>query len=207
MGLWRFLRRTSAESELEREIQLHIDLETEANVRAGMPADAARRAALIAFGGVLVTKEAVRDERRGQWLEQAAADVRFALRGFRRSPGFTVAAAITLIGAITALATLFSYSNAAYFAKLPYKDADRLVALSAGGSHGLTTFAGVPLGAIQTIRRTSHSFDRLAAFDEGGGTALFAGVPRRVGTLRADTAFASLFDLRPVTGRRRMWCA
>jgi hypothetical protein len=58
-----FFQRESTERDLDDEIQLHLEMETAKNIRGGMPADQARREALIAFGGIDAIKEAHRDGR------------------------------------------------------------------------------------------------------------------------------------------------
>src|ERR1051325_5355217 len=84
-----------SESDLADELELHIDLQTEDNIRAGMPADEARRAAVLKFGGLESIKETYREQRGAPFLESMAADVRFAVRQLRRTPAFTAAAILT----------------------------------------------------------------------------------------------------------------
>ena len=85
------VHRGAAERELDEELRFHLDMETEKNVRTGMNPSDARRRALRDFGGVEVTKEAHRDVR-GRWLEELAADTRYALRTLRRAPVLATAA-------------------------------------------------------------------------------------------------------------------
>src|SRR5689334_299549 len=89
------LRRGAAERDLDEELRFHIEMETEKNIRAGMSVIDARRRALRDFGGLEPTKEAHRDVR-GRWLEELAADTRYALRTLRRAPVLAGAAIITL---------------------------------------------------------------------------------------------------------------
>jgi hypothetical protein len=77
-------RRREVESEMDKEMRLHVDMETEANIRRGMSAPDARRAALVAFGGMENAKDATRDQRSTLVIEQIGADIRFAFRGMRK---------------------------------------------------------------------------------------------------------------------------
>ena len=65
-------------------------------MRDGVPADDARRRALLELGGVEQAKEKVRSRRHGAWLDETARDVRYALRMFARTPGFTFIVVLTL---------------------------------------------------------------------------------------------------------------
>ena len=90
------LRGNRLERELNEEIGIHLAMQEEEFRKQGMkPADA-RAAALRDFGGVAQTKEDVRDRRGVSWLETAARDLRYGLRGLRRTPGFTLAAVLSL---------------------------------------------------------------------------------------------------------------
>jgi len=79
---------------MDRELRFHLERATELNVARGMGADVARRAALVAFGGVERAKEAVRDGRGTRLLEQTSGDVRFAVGSLRRRPAFAVVAMV-----------------------------------------------------------------------------------------------------------------
>src|SRR5687767_13403571 len=89
-------RRDAVERELEEELGFHIDMQTEQNVRAGMSRWEARRQAVLLFGGMEGHKEASRDARGLRLLDELAMDGRYATRGLRRSPIFTVVAVVTL---------------------------------------------------------------------------------------------------------------
>src|SRR3990172_10037548 len=75
-----------ADDDLRDELQAHLDMETAENIRRGMHPEEARRQAMLASGGLTQAAEAVRDRRGLPWLENAAADIRYALRALRRSP-------------------------------------------------------------------------------------------------------------------------
>ncbi len=89
-------RKRKIEAEMSEEIRLHLELQVEANLAAGMSPDEARYAAQRQFGGVDQVKESYRDARGLPWLENSWRDLRFAARTLRRAPGFSLAVMITL---------------------------------------------------------------------------------------------------------------
>jgi len=130
-----FFRQKNAE--LDEELAFHLDRQTEENIVAGMEPSEARRQARIAFGAVEQTKEACREERPGFWVEGLLQDVRYAFRGFRRNPLFTLTILATLAIGIGTTTADFSVVDRVLFRGLPYAHADRIV--SVGMVHSLET--------------------------------------------------------------------
>src|ERR1039457_3811286 len=101
-------RRRKLYDDLSEEIRLHIEERAEQLMSASMSPAEAEREARLAFGKKTVLEERSREVWQWPTLESIWADVRFALRQLRRSPGFTFAAIVTLALAIGANAVVFS---------------------------------------------------------------------------------------------------
>src|SRR5215212_11160683 len=95
-----------------------------------MRADEARRAAARELGGIDVIKEGVRDVRAGAAVEALLGDIRYALRLFRRTPGFTAVIVTTLALAIGANTAIFSIVDSLLMRPLPVDDPSRLAVLT-----------------------------------------------------------------------------
>ncbi len=116
--------------EFAAEIESHLRMQTEDNLRLGMPPEEARRAAILKFGGVESTKEAYRDRRGAPLLEQGIQDLRTGVRQMVKNPVVTAVAVATLGIGIGANTAVFSVINAVLLADLPYADPARLVAVT-----------------------------------------------------------------------------
>src|SRR4051812_12976469 len=88
--------RDRVESELEREVSLHLDRLTHEYMDAGMTEAEARLAARREFGAPEQTKQECRDVRRVAWMEDLANDLGYAWRSLLRSPAFAIAAILTI---------------------------------------------------------------------------------------------------------------
>lgn len=115
--------------ELRDEMRFHLEMETRRRVAAGQQPEAARRAALRAFGGVQRFRQQVHQERWGAGLEALARDVRLGLRSLRASPGYSAVTVATMALAVGANSAVFSVVQASLLRALPYPEPERVVEL------------------------------------------------------------------------------
>jgi hypothetical protein len=125
-------RRDAVERELDGELRFHFEQLVERHVRQGLDREDAIRRARLQFGGFDQIKEAHREARGVSMLTDLGRDVRYALRQFRRSPGFAALAVVCLGLGIGVNTSIFGVMSAVLFRPMPVFDPDRLVAVTRG---------------------------------------------------------------------------
>lgn len=193
------LSRDMLDRDLNEEMRTHLEMETEDLVRQGVPRAEAERRARVAFGGMERYKEAQRDVRPSRGIEDFFQDLRYAARGLRRAPLFSVSAIIVLALGIGAVTAAFSAVDSVMLTRLPYPDDDRLVRIyqdySNGNRFGLST---VEYRAIESEQRTLSSVGMLRPRE---APVAAAGTPGRA---RIGWVTAGLFQtlrVAPAVGR------
>ncbi len=128
-------------------------------------------------------------------------DLRYAVRAFRKNPGFTCVVIFSLAIGIGANTAIFSIANALLLHPLPYKDSNRLVILW-NRSPGL----GITQDWFSTAQyfdiKSSHDgFDQLATAIGGNFNLTGQGDPERIGAIRISSNLLPMLGAQPVAGR------
>ena len=197
-------RRGAMERELDDELRFHLEEEAAKHVRAGMSPKAAMRRARVALGGLERTKEDSRDARGVIWLDVLGRDLRYALRGLRRTPGFTAAVVLTLALGMGANTAIFGVVDRLMLRTPPYlADAGRVhrVYLQWNVRGQVRTERTLEYTRYRDLARWTTAFDAAAAFAPRT-VAVGTGEDARELMVDAVSAgFFTLFDVRPALGR------
>jgi len=184
-------RRPRLERELDAELSAHLQLHIDDNLRRGLSPEEARRQALLQLGGLEQTKEAIRDQRSLPFFETLFQDLRYALRTLRKSPTFTLIAALTLGLGIGANTAIFSLVDNILLRPLPFPQPQKLVSVT--GTY--------PKGAFVALREQIKSLD-VAAYAEGHEFNLNRhGDPLRLSATLVSAEFFRVLGVRPFLGR------
>lgn len=194
------LRRGAAEERMDEEIRFHLAMETEKYLREGMSPAEARRQAVLAFGGVEGHKEELREGRSARWLYDLIADVRYAVRTLRRSPGLITTVVLTLALGIGATAAVFSLIDATLLRPLSVHEPERLVRVEVVREGGATS-AIFSYPRYTDFREGVGVLSGVAAYG-WGEVGLSTGGSAEVATtnLVSGNYFATV-GLRPAAGR------
>jgi macrolide transport system ATP-binding/permease protein len=181
--------------EIESHLQMHID----DNIRSGMTPELARREALLKLGGVIPTQQAYRERSTIPFIENLAQDLRFGIRLLRRNPGFAGTAIVILALGICASVSIFAFVDSALIKPLPYKDPHRLVGVYE--SVGLIPRSNLSYPDYLDWKKANTVFSSLEVWNGRGymmstpsGTQLVAGA-------RVSDGFFRTLGVAPLLGR------
>jgi putative ABC transport system permease protein len=183
--------------ELESHLQMHID----DNIRAGMSPQEARRVAVMRLGGVDQAKEAYRDRTTIPFLESVMQDLRFAQRQLRRNPAVTVVTALTLAVAIGANTAIFSVVNAVLLRPLPYPNSDRVVNIATTSSlRGLDDLV-LSEAEFNEFKSQTKTLEKMAAYASAALNLGDVAEPQRIGYTEVSVDLFSVLGVTPHLGR------
>ena len=197
-------RKERRDCELAEELESHLQMHIEDNLRSGMNPAEARRQALLKLGGIEQAKEKYRDQRGIAAVETVLQDIRFGLRMLRRNPGFTAVAVLTLVLGIGANTAIFSVVNAILLRPLPFPDPGHLMMIwhtpPQKSFPGVARFVVSPANYLDW-RDQNHVFDQIAAIGFRSLTLTGMGQPESVTGAAVSADFFSVLRVRPSAGR------
>ncbi|MGA2649555.1 MAG: ABC transporter permease [Terracidiphilus sp.] len=183
--------------DLNEEMRLHIEERTEQLMREGMSQQEAERKARIAFGNPTLMEERSRVVWQWPTLESIAADVRLSQRQLRKSPGFTVAAVVTLALAIGANAVVFGIMDGLILRPLNVPQSESLYGTQYGDNPAWRSYPN-----YLDLRDRNRSFEDLAAFNFALGVAIDAGKDAVITNGFATTGnYFDVLQVHPYIGR------
>src|SRR5688572_6526388 len=195
--LFNNLRSNRLSSDIQREIDFHIAERVDDLVAGGMSEPDARREARRLFGNSSVQKERTRDADLLTWLESLAADVRYALRAMRSSPGFTAVIVSSLALGIGANTAVFSLINSVVLKSLPVHEPEELLQVTLDDIRA----AAFTNPIWEQIRDRQDVFSGVFAYTDRGFNLASGGEMRRAVGNMVSGEFFSTLGVRPAVGR------
>ncbi len=194
--LWNAARPERLSRELDREMDFHLSERVDELIAGGMAPEKARREAARRFGNRTSLKERTRDVDVLVWLESLVADVRYAVRGLIRSPGFAAVAIVSLALGIGANTAIFSLTNALLLKALPVRAPAELLQVTIGEDGPSFTNP-----QWEEIRGRQRVFSSVFAYTDRRFNLSTGGEARRVPGALVSGAFFATLGITPAAGR------
>jgi predicted permease len=203
--VWAFFGKAPLDSELDAEMQGHLEMAVDENVRAGMTEEEARRQALIRFGGVQQARERHREARGLPFLDVLLLDLRYTFRTLKRDRAFTIVAVLILGLGIGANVAIFSVVDTILLRPLPFHNPQKLVRIvDLTGKSGESSMT-YSVDAYDQLRRENHSYKDVAgyfAFSTADNMNLTGhGIPRPITGIMVTGNFFQTLGVQPALGR------
>lgn len=196
-------QRDLVERELDDELRFHLEQQTNMLIARGMSPAAARRAAIVALGGIEPTREAQRQGRGSRGIEDLFGDIRHAGRALWHDKPLAVAGLLTLALGVGATTAVFSAVNAVMLRELPFADSRRVVALwEENKPRGWYKKVAAPANYLDWAQR-AKTFTGIAAYTDYATTVtlLGQGDPRLLTASYVTGNFVDVLGVRPALGR------
>jgi putative ABC transport system permease protein len=196
-------------ADLDDELRFHIEARFDEYVAAGMTPEQARAEAMRRFGDLERVRQSCehidhlteQERRRADMRDILKQDLRYAVRGLRRNPGFSLVAVLTLALGIGANTAIFSVVNGVLLRPLPYPESQRLVRLFAAfRARGEERFA-LSEPEFLDYKALTHVFENAAAYGSAGLTLTGVGDPERLRGIRATRDLLPTLGISPARGR------
>jgi putative ABC transport system permease protein len=194
-----FGKRRGLASELEQEIDAHLQFLIDDNLERGMSPEEARAIGRREFGNKTIVQERAYQSWRFLRFESILQDLQYALRGIVKAPAFSLLVILTLAVGIGANTAIFGFVNGVLLRPFPYPSANRLTILWSGlGYSGRAPFSSFE---VFHLRRRSTQFDQLAGIWVSNGALPGDGPAEQIKVADVTSNFLPLLCPRPVLGR------
>jgi predicted permease len=204
--IWALGNRSSLSRENQNELSEHMQMRIDANICRGMGSEEATREARLRFGNPTVFQEKVEAEDAALGLDSLWRDVRYALRGFAKSPGFASIAILTLALGIGANTAIFQILDAVHLRSLPIAAPNELADLRiVGGNHGFGVksgeFAEFTVPMWLEVRQHHDPFSGVFAWRQASMMVGKQNEAKRVDALEVSGEFFNVLGVAPYQGR------
>ena len=194
-----WLSARGVDEDFSQELDAHLELLTEQNIRRGMTPKEALRSAHVRLGGMTQLRETYRELGGLPVAETFFQDVRYALRTLRKSPGFTLVCVLTLGLGIGASTAIFSVVNGVLLRPLPYPNNGRLVRIEE--RHPGESAANFTYASYLDLEYESKSLESISAFRLWSFNLTGEGEPEQVSGALVSATFFSALGSKPFLGR------
>ncbi len=200
-----FFAKEPLDRDLDAEMASHLEFAIEENVQHGMTPEAARRQALVRFGGVQQARERQRAARGLPFLDVLGQDARFALRTMRRDLGFTVVAVVILALGIGANVAVFSVVNTLLLRPLPFPESQRLVWVQGPPQACGMSCVTYSVDAFEDYQSQNRTLESVTAYMPFYGPSDYKltghGEPVPVSGVPVEGNFFEVLGVQPMLGR------
>jgi putative ABC transport system permease protein len=207
MSLWRQVTRglrvladrRAADRDVDDEVRHYLDQAAAELVAGGLSPDAARRAARVGLGNETAVREQVRSYGWENGVGTVLADLRYAARRLRSSPGFAAVSVLTLALGMGASTAMFSAVNPVLFEPLPYPNAGRVAMVWDVANDG--SRLDVTFGTFRELLERSRSFTAMAVVRPWQPTVVGTERPERLEGQRVTASYFRVLGVPPALGR------
>ena len=193
------VRRNELQRDIDEEMRLHVEQRARQEAGRGLSSENALVSAQRRFGNRTALAEQAREAWISPALESIVQDLRYAWRGLRRSPAFSLTAILVIAVGIGASTAVFSVVDLLLFRSLPYPDASRLV--SVGITAPIYTGEFLPANDYLRLREIPTPFSSLGSMTGVSDCDLTENQPLRLNCAQVDSAFLPTFGIQPYLGR------
>jgi predicted permease len=198
-------RRRTLDTELQAEIDLHLEAAIADNIRSGLNPDEAKRKAYADFGGITQAIEQQRDAQGLPMVDVLRQDLRFTVRTLWRDRALAAVVVLILALGIGANVAVFSVVNTILLRPLPFPNAGRLVWLAGNQGKGGLSEQTYTVAAYEEFRRHNQSFEDVTSYQTFFNSIQYKmvgrGEPVPLTGVQVAENFFPLLGAEPVLGR------